>query len=183
MPHVIFLDTEFSSLNRPCLLSLGMVSLQGAREFYAELDLQSEAGLHTARQASDFVRGADVLGQWGRIPGASVDLEQMCERTEQWLSDELTRAQDGGASQLAVCSDYDVDFRLLVQLLRRGRMWDRIRNHLRYQDIYTLMSYAQADEAEEKCFEKLAKTRGLRRHHALADALAMRQGFMALQRD
>lgn len=182
--RVIFLDTEFTAFHRPCLLSLGMVSLQGAREFYAELDLQSEAGLYTLRQASEFVRGPDVVGQWGRVPGANMDLHQMCKLTAQWLSNELALAtQDSGDARIALCSDYDVDFKLLVELLRLDRSWDRFRNHIHYQGIYTLMSHVRADQAEEKCFEELSITRGLRQHHALADALAMRQGFMAMQKD
>ena len=181
MHHIIFLDTEFTSFHRPHLLALGMVSLQGAREFYAELDLQTQAGLYALRQASEFVRGPDVVGQWGRVPGANMDLPQMCKLTAQWLSNELALAtQDSGDARIALCSDYDVDFKLLVELLRLDRSWDLFRNHIRYQDIYTLMSHMQADEAEEKCFEELAKTRGLRQHHALADALAMRAGFMAM---
>ena len=180
MHHVIFLDTEFTSFHRPYLLSLGMVSLDGAKEFYAELDMMTLEGQEALGRASEMVRGPAVLGQWGRVPGANMDLPQMCKRTAQWLSEELTRAKVGGNAGLAVCSDYDVDFRLLVELLRLDRSWDHFRNHIRYQDIYTLMSHMQADEAGEKCFEELAKSRGLRQHHALADALAMRAGFMAM---
>ena len=183
MHRIIFLDTEFTSFHRPYLLSLGMVNLKGTREFYAELDLQTEAGLYALRQASEFVRGPDVVGQWGRVPGANMDLYKMCKLTANWLSRELALAnEDSGDTRntLALCSDYDVDFKLLVELLRLDRSWDVLRNRIRYQGIYTIMSHAKADQGEEKCFEELAKTRGLRQHHALADALAMRAGFMAM---
>lgn len=46
---MIFLDTEFTDLNFPELLSLGMVTEDGS-EFYAELDLESDVG--TARSAA-----------------------------------------------------------------------------------------------------------------------------------
>lgn len=40
---MIFLDTEFTSLLHPELLSLGLVTLDG-RELYAELDLRTDIG-------------------------------------------------------------------------------------------------------------------------------------------
>jgi hypothetical protein len=181
MHRIIFLDTEFTSFHRPYLLSLGMVSLDGAREFYAELDMTTPAGQEALGRSSEMVRGPAVLGQWGRVPGANMDLHQMCKLTAQWLSNELALAtQDSGDARIALCSDYDVDFKLLVELLRLDRSWDRFSNHIHYQGIFTLMSHVRADQAEEKCFEELTRTRGLRQHHALADALAMRAGFMAM---
>ena len=74
MHHVIFLDTEFTSFHRPYLLSLGMVSLDGAKEFYAELDMMTLEGQEALGRASEMVRGPAVLGQWGRVPGANMDL-------------------------------------------------------------------------------------------------------------
>ena len=183
MHRIIFLDTEFTSFHRPYLLSLGMVSLDDAREFYAELDMTTPAGQEALSRSSEMVRGPAVLGQWGRVPGASMDLYKMCKLTANWLSRELALAnEDSGDTRntLALCSDYDVDFKLLVELLRLDRSWDVLRNRICYQGIYTIMSHAKADQGEEKCFEELAKTRGLRQHHALADALAMRAGFMAM---
>lgn len=40
---IVFLDTEFTDLHHPALLSIGLVTLDG-REFYAELDLTTDAG-------------------------------------------------------------------------------------------------------------------------------------------
>lgn len=43
MTMLIFLDTEFTDLLNPELLSLGLVTLDG-REHYGELDLSTETG-------------------------------------------------------------------------------------------------------------------------------------------
>jgi len=179
--HMIFLDTEFTSFHRPSLLSIGMVSLNDAREFYAELDMLTEDGQQAWQSASEFVRGPDVLGQWSRVAASAGNLQQMARRCSRWLADELTQAQGFGDGKLMVCSDYGADFKFLVELLRRDRTWDLLGGRLRYQDISGLLSGVQADRAVQQCFEELAATRGLRQHHALADALAIRQGFMALR--
>ncbi len=51
---LIFLDTEFTGLLNPELLSLGLVTLDG-REFYAELDLTTDTGKARIKASSAFV--------------------------------------------------------------------------------------------------------------------------------
>jgi len=52
---ICFIDTEFTDLSRPQLLSLGMVSKDGD-EFYVELDLPSAEG-RQASKAGDWHEG------------------------------------------------------------------------------------------------------------------------------
>ena len=58
-----FLDTEFSDLLNPKLLSLGLVTLDGLNEHYVELDLGSDAGKARVKASGDFVRSG-VLDMW-----------------------------------------------------------------------------------------------------------------------
>lgn len=57
---IVFLDTEFTDLLHPALLSIGLVTLDG-REFYAEFDLTTDAGKARVMASSDFVRYGGVL--------------------------------------------------------------------------------------------------------------------------
>lgn len=56
---LVFLDTEFTDILNPELLSLGLVTLDG-REHYAELDLTTDAGKARVDSSSDF----DTAAYW-----------------------------------------------------------------------------------------------------------------------
>ena len=66
---IVFLDTEFTDLLRPELLSMGLVSLDG-REHYVELNLSSDVGIARRRGASNFVLFEGVLDQWDKVANA-----------------------------------------------------------------------------------------------------------------
>lgn len=56
---IVFLDTEFTDLLDPELLSIGLVTLtrqEGLAEFYVELDLGTAIGQARREASSDFVR-------------------------------------------------------------------------------------------------------------------------------
>ena len=64
---LIFLDTEFTDLLHPALLSLGLVTLDG-REHYAELDLSTAAGqaageLRCGRQSDHRGSSESLVGE------------------------------------------------------------------------------------------------------------------------
>lgn len=88
---IVFLDTEFTSLEKPELLSLGLVTLDG-REHYVELDLETDTGRARRRASSDFVIYG-VLDFWGLVPGAKATPWEMGRRTGEWL---LGLAQETG---------------------------------------------------------------------------------------
>jgi hypothetical protein len=187
---LVFLDTEFTNFHQPQLLSIGMVSLAG-EECYAELDIESMEGCLALVGASEFVRGPDVLGQWKRIPDATMSAWSMGERVGLWLLDQadrheaaITNGCDGSADtthKLEVCADFAGDFELLERLLRHASIWDRVRHRIRFHDIARLLNRALPDIAAQDCFKQLSAQRGIGQHHALADALAMRAGFLAVR--
>ena len=115
---IVFLDTEFTDLQNPKLLSIGLVALNGA-EHYVELDLTSEVGKTRVKQSSDFVREV-MLDFWGVVPGAGCTECEMGRRT------------------------------------------------------------VEAEFEADRCFQRLSK-RGLQRHHALADALALRASYIEVK--
>lgn len=80
---IIFLDTEFTDLLNPELLSLGLVTLDG-REHYAELDLTTEAGKARVKASSAFVKNG-IFDLWGLVPGATGTEWEMGRRTGEWL--------------------------------------------------------------------------------------------------
>lgn len=174
MPTV-FIDTEFTDLMAPRLLSFGAASLDGC-EHYVELDLKSDIGRQHVKRASNFVRTGGVLGQWGRVPGATVTLLEMGRRTGEWL---LGR---GSAHRpLRIAFDYVGDFELMEEALRHCGLWSRV------GDVVSPVNVSEAwtdagRRAAEACLAEVA-TRNLYRHHALADALALRAACLAAQDD
>ena len=79
-----FLDTEFTDLLNPELLSLALVSLDGAEQHYVELDLMTDLGKARVKASGDFVCGG-VLDMWGLVPGATGTEWEMGRRTGEWL--------------------------------------------------------------------------------------------------
>ena len=104
----VFLDTEFTDLLSPELLSLGLVTLDG-REHYGELDLSTETGQARVKASSDFVRHGGVLALWGRVPGAAGTQWEMGRRAGEWL---LGLAEESN-TRIEVAFDYSVDYELL----------------------------------------------------------------------
>ncbi|MFG6488235.1 antitoxin Xre/MbcA/ParS toxin-binding domain-containing protein [Roseateles sp. BYS78W] len=175
---ICFLDTEFTDLVQPRLLSLGLVSLAGA-EHYVELDLATEAGQARKRVSSDFVRYDGVLDMWGLIPDAACTEWEMGRRTGEWL---LKLSQESGSqgSRVEVAFDYQNDYELLEQVVRNSGLWERVREVVTPVDVGPLTGAQEGEIAAEQCFGELAR-RGLRRHHALADAIALKEAYIAVK--
>lgn len=177
---LVFLDTEFTNFHQPQLLSIGMVSM--AEECYAELDIETMEGRLALVGASEFVRGPEVLGQWGKVAGAAMSFWAMGERAGLWLLDQADWHEASSAGRkLEVCADYAGDFELLERALREANFWDRLRHRIRFHDIAPMLNRALPDLAAQDCYEELARTRDIRQHHALADALAMRAGYVVVR--
>lgn len=163
-----FLDTEFTNLVHPELLSLGFISLDG-RELYCELDLSTEVGQARRQASSDFVKYGGVLEMWGRVAGAACTEREMGRRTGTWL---LNLAEESG-TRVEVAFDYPTDYELMEYAIRDSGLWDRVREAVAPVDIGPLTGSPEAEIAAEACFREFAP-RGLWRHHALADANALR---------
>ena len=159
----LFLDTEFLPADgdqEPMLLSIGLCSRTG-EEFYAELEPLPEA-------TNAFVRD-HVLSQFGRDAGIVGSASEVATALAAWL--------DGlGQPRLEVCYDFHTDFDLLEQLLAGTPCATNVvETHVGY-----LNGEAAAERAAEACFAHLEASRALKRHHALADALALRAKFEAV---
>ena len=170
-----FLDCEFTDLLHPELLSLGLVALDGA-EHYVELDLDSDTGKARVKASSDFVRHGGVLDLWGLINGAKATHWEMGRRTGDWL---LALSQRSG-TRVEVCFDYPTDWELMEYAIRDSGLWDRVLEDLVPTNVSALTGTIDGELAGEECFRTLAK-RGLRRHHALADALALRAAYIGVK--
>jgi hypothetical protein len=172
---IVFLDTEFTDLLHPELLSLGLVTLDG-REHYVELDLSTDAGQARVKASSDFVRYAGVLECWGLVPGAIGTEWEMGRRTGEWL---LALTAETG-SRIEVAFDYGMDYELMEYAIRDAGLWDQVREVVLPVNVNPITGTIAGELAAEACFRELGQRggRGLKRHHALADALALRAAYI-----
>lgn len=170
-----YLDCEFTDLNDPALLSVGMVDLAGAQH-YVELDLSGGVGQELAEVSSQFVKRY-VLTQWGRVHGAATSPRGIAERTADWLVDLFNTTH----TPVNVCFDYRGDWVLTKFALRRWGAWERVGPMLRPVDVRALTSSGAARQAARATFDSLAQADKQRigPHHALADALALRAAHQA----
>jgi hypothetical protein len=175
---LIFLDTEFTNLLHPELLSLGLVTLDG-REHYGELDLTTRAGKARVIASSDFVRYGGVLALWGCVPGAVGTEWEIGRRAGEWL---LGLAAESG-TRIEVGFDYSMDYELLEYAIRDAGLWEQVREVVLPVNVNAITGTINGEMAAEACFRELSKRagRGLQRHHALADALALRAAYMAVK--
>jgi hypothetical protein len=172
--NVIYLDTEFTDLLAPELLSLAMVSARGD-EHYVELDIESPSGANTLAHASDVVRHNGVLDQWGRVPGSESSYEQMGWRTALWLQDQVHR----NGQPAYVAFDYPTDYELLEHVLRDAGRWDALRQFVRPVNVAEISSRIDGALGAAAMYEAMRR-RGIERHHALADAHALRAACLAI---
>jgi len=161
-------DTEFTDLDEPNLLSVGMVSSDGD-EFYGELDLELDDTRDRMRVVSDFVLHGPVLAQWGLVPGAACSHLELGVRAAAWLWD-LAAAN----SRIELLSDCLLDFELLKGALRHANEYRTLRCVFTPLTIADVVDSPSGQRAQAEEFERIARTRGLMQHHALADALALR---------
>jgi diamine N-acetyltransferase len=139
-----FIDSEFTSLVEPCLISLGAVATDGAN-FYCELSDWPRSS------CSEFVRSTVIP----LLDGDAVPHPVAAESFLRWLEERAAQAP------VTLISDSGFDRWAMADLLGRedlpaGCEWLRVPVH-----------YEQLDSTVEGM--------GLRRHHALDDARALRQ--------
>jgi diamine N-acetyltransferase len=138
-----FVDSEFTRLQQPELISIGAVATD-ATAFYAEVRGWSLDG------TSDFVREV-VLPL---LDGDAVPMEMAAEAFAAWLGERARRAPT------TIVSDSGFDRWAIAELLGKedlpaGVEWKRV-----------MVAYEEIDQATQAL--------GLRRHHALDDARALR---------
>lgn len=170
---IVFIDAEFTDFVDAELLSLGAVTVDG-RELYVELDMSTDVGQARLKVASDFVRYDGVLDLFGLVPGASATYTEVGLRTGEWL---LGLAGESG-SPVVVAFDYQTDFDLMQRALKDARLWNRVRDIVTPLDIRPLIGTDETESAADACLREMEQ-RGLARHHALADAHALRAVYLA----
>lgn len=156
MKMLFFLDTEYTGLRQcsPKLISLGMVSEDGRREFYVEL-----ADTWQREDCSNFV-GREVLPL---LQGEAIPVSMARERLIDWF-------EDAPRSLQAAC-DSVTDFNFLLQLLADGRPPNL---KMTYYDLRPLIDTTVYHRAVTAYYKGDS-----REHHALVDARAYRKGWLA----
>jgi hypothetical protein len=150
MRKSIFIDTEYTNLLDPVLISLGMVADTG-EEFYAEVDYPDAACTAVVREA--------VLPLLGREPHAAMTRDEFPMKVITWLN--LVRERD---QEVDICIDDQTDWDLFADAMDyRVPAWCHKR----------LVSY----DISDLLVEEFHRNTGLPRHHALYDARANRHAF------
>jgi hypothetical protein len=165
----VFLDTEFTSWTRPKLLSIALVDEDDNEAWiYGEVDLAAAAS-PLRRSIGIFARN-HVLPQFGRVAGALGPIDVIARRAGKWLNARSART-------LCVAYDYAADYELLEHML--GLSTEAVTTKLRATHVGYLLDDSTSNLAAASSYETSAR-RGLGRHHALADALALRARFRAV---
>lgn len=155
---LIFLDTEFTDFVRPDLISIALVAEDG-REFYAErTDYHRDA-------CSGFVRET-VLILLDRVPGATCSRAELTLRLRDWFETLPEPA--------TIIYDFEGDWLLLADayLGRHHRQ-----PPANVGDKLHLDNYAITHPVFEQALN-LTYTQDWPPHHALADARALRNGYL-----
>lgn len=156
---LIFLDTEFTKLERPDLISLALVAENGC-EFYAE---RTD---YDPRQCSEFVR-EHVLPLLGRVEGAGCSRMDLTHRLRDWV------AQFSEPATFVFDSPKDWHLLAVAILGRPKKTPPGDFGKQKFLDS-SVFSHALFEKASSSTY-----TPELPEHHALADARALRAGYTA----
>jgi hypothetical protein len=162
MSLYVFIDTEFTNSSDPQLLSIGLVCETGA-ECYVELDIS------TLREGANTFVQDTVIPQWGltgiEVPGLSA--------AGAYVRDWLKLLP---ANELFICYDYHADMDLLEAAMAGSEVSQKlVPTHVGY-----LLGEDTVASAMEQSWDASFGTDCIARHHALADARALRAGFLAM---
>lgn len=161
----IFFDTEFTELGvDPKLISIGFVDETGERTFYAEL-----SDTYSPDDCADFAREA-VLP---RLEGGNARMAMSV------LSDRLTAWLESFGERVKLATDSLAwDWPWIFEIFYE-KDWPK---NLDRKPLLLTMNYLVNYDSFEIAVEG-AFASGLRRHHALSDAMANRIGWIAAGRD
>ncbi len=158
---LLFLDTEFTDLDHPELISIGLVSEDGAHAFYGEITRG-----HGWDSCSNFVTDEVLpLLCGGEFSMSTSDLK---DRLFLWLQ------ALPGAYTLAIDSQIDIElFRRLLD-----KEWPA-KLHQKCYGLSHMLSTEKFSRAVIKCHQE----RGGKAHNAIDDAWANRAGWIAWRKD
>lgn len=155
----VFFDTEFTSLlEKPKLISIGFISEDGAKQFYAEL-----SGTYSLSDLSDFAQAQVIPFLDGRN---LLSLDQLKANLFRWFEEFET--------EIVLATDnFNWDWPFIIEIFK-----DEWPINLS-KDCYLLnMNYLKSADAFYVAV-KHAYQNGLRKHHAMDDAIANRLGWIA----
>lgn len=154
---LLIFDAEFTDLDRPVLISIGLASEDGKHVFYGEIT----RGLGWDN-CSDFVtREVLPLLLGGQF---TMSIEDLKNRLLTWLA--------GIPFDCTLACDSEIDMDLVRGLL--GETWPARLNQKRY-DLKPMMTTPEFGRAMIRCHQE----RGGKEHHALDDAWANRAGWIS----
>ncbi len=159
----VFIDAEFTSLNAPDLLSIGLVADDG-RECYVELAV--------ARRRVNACVQERIAPYLGLMPVRAATRQDLGRFIGEWL---LTLGQ----RSIDVVYDFHADFEWLEDALRAAGLWSRLSGMLLPHKVAYLARQRYSDEAMDTSWTASSSADGIARHHALADARALRAGYEA----
>lgn len=156
---LIFLDTEFTDFIKIDLISVGLVTEDG-REFYGERnDYRYE-------DCSDFVR-TTVLPLLRRVSNARCSADHLTYRLQQWFA--------SLAEPVTLVFDYSSDWELLAEALQGNTAQPLPAN---IGEKWLLRREVISDPIFQQAWQATYDA-DWQQHHALADARALRAGYLA----
>lgn len=159
---LVFIDTEFTDFIQIDLISIGLVTEDG-REFYAERnDYRRE-------DCSDFVVSS-VLPLLHRIPNTRCSESHLTFRLREWF-------KELGEPATLVC-DYFSDWELLLAAIQGGETHKHLSSNVGEK---WLLPYEVVGDPVFQRAQLATYSTDWPPHHALADARALRAGFLAWQ--
>lgn len=154
---LIFLDTEFTDFIQCDLISIGMVDETGQHSFYAErTDFEYDS-------CNDFVRSA-IWAHLGEVLEAKAKREELADRLRAWFAT-LPR-------KVVIACDSRTDWDLLLDALD-GKLPSNVEPHI--FDLRPLIDTTVFNNAVCRYHDQPNQPW----HHALHDAKAHRDGWMA----
>jgi len=173
-----FLGCAYTNLAKPELFSLSLVTLEGS-EHYVETKFGARCAEGQLERASAFEHD-HVFDQWGlpEFERAGALVGRHGASTLKWLTAFVPQSR---GLRVQVAFDHPLRYRLFERALQ-------LAGHRNSDDIeivpLDLTGLAQSSEGElaaERCYRRLVDRR-IRRHHALADALALRAAYLSITR-
>jgi hypothetical protein len=156
---LVFLDTEFTSFLNSDLISLGLVTEQG-EEFYGERND------YLYEDCTNFVRET-VQPLLGRVDGARCSQPVLCHRLRAWF--------DALPELATIVFDYQTDWDLLIEAMR-DPMQDSVPANL--ADKLLLSTSIENEPIFQEAYNSVFDEHWPP-HHSLADARALRAGYLA----
>jgi hypothetical protein len=174
MDTLFFLDVKFTNTMKPQMLSMGM-AVAGFKiaEQYFELDLNSPEGKERSADASEFVHEF-VLPQWGRVPSCCQAAE-IATRASRWVVHVMGRA----TGAIMVAYDESIAVELWLAAVDGSDELGKFAERIQWEPLWHLRSDTFARAARDDSLAASWKSSGIEAHHALAEARALRAGFLA----